>query len=787
MAQHVDVNIRADDGSTALLWAAHWNDLETTDLLLHAGADANAANDFRMTPLSQACVNGSAAFVESLLKAGANPNTAIGTGETPLMTCAKSGNADAVRTLIAHDAAINAKEPMQNQTALMWAAAEHHPAVVKMLIDAHADLQAHTKKGFTALHFAAREGDQESARLLLAAGLNVNIHTQPDAAKTERIAGGDGGNEWSGIRRGSNKGPNAGYTPLLVATVRGQVPLALFLLEQGADPNVGDAGYTPLHWAVTTWESGTANPVYGIEDAMAGIPDRQAKLQLVKALLAHGADPNARMTSAQPSFAGGYTDAVGATPILLASAVDDVEMMRILLAAGADPKMVTATNATTIMAATGLHHLVGESPVTEAQALAAVKFLLDAGVTPKGATTFGENALFGPAYRGWNTLLAQLIDLGVDVNVVSKAGVTPWLAASGQGDRLGGVLYNKEGADLLLKHGADPKLGHPCQAQNKCRELSSRETMMHAARRAKIQTLLTAVFSSLGRARSVSRLPRTRPRLPRAQLVTQYCVSCHNQKLKTANIMLDDADAEHVANSAETWEKVIVKLRSRSMPPPGIRRPDNATYDAVAGWLESELDRAAAVHVNPGRSAGLHRLNRTEYANAVRDLIAVDVDAPAMLPPDEQAFGFDTNADALSMQPALLDRYVSAAAKVARLALGDPSIPAGFERYSAVKGNSNEQTYLWQTERLDEDFPLGSRGGIAARHYFPVDGEYVFKVRLQRTYGGVIRGLNAANQIEIRVDGTRVGQFTVGGGPAGAAAKAESRRDSEEESAAGRG
>ena len=112
---------------------------------------------------------------------------------------------------------------------------------------------------------------------------------------------------------------------------------------------------------------------------------------------------------------------------------------------------------------------IGESAVTEAQALAAVKFLLDLGLDPKGATTFGENALFGPAYRGWNTLLAQLIDLGVDVNAVSKAGVTPWLAAAGQGDRLGGVLYNKEGADLLLKHGADPKLGHPCEAQNKCR------------------------------------------------------------------------------------------------------------------------------------------------------------------------------------------------------------------------------------------------------------------------------------------------------------------------------
>jgi hypothetical protein len=149
----------------------------------------------------------------------------------------------------------------------------------------------------------------------------------------------------------------------------------------------------------------------------------------------------------------------------------------------------------------------------------------------------------------------------------------------------------------------------------------------------------------------------------------------------------------------------------------------------------------------------------------VRDLIGIEIDAPAMLPPDEQAYGFDTNADALLMQPALLSRYLSAAAKISRLAIGDPTIPPAFERYGALKDNSNEQTYLWQTDRLGEDFPLGSRGGIATPHYFPVDGEYVIKLNLQRTNQGIIRGLNVANQIEIRVDGTRVGQFKIGGGP----------------------
>jgi ankyrin repeat protein len=460
VSQHADVNARADDGSTALLWAAHWNDADTADLLVRAGADPNIANDFGMTPLSQACTNGNASLVRLLLNSGANANQRIATGETPLMTCAKTGSVDAVRALLESGADVNAREPAQNQTAIMWAAAERHSEVIKVLIDAHADLKAHSKPGFTALHFAARAGDIESVKLLLAAGMDINTRTQADNNPPRNgvvVALGFPKSVWT-----------SGYTPLLVATVRGRIEMAHFLLDHGADPNILDAGYTPLHWAAANWESFASNPIYGFEDPMSGIPDRQAKLGLVKALIAHGANVNARMTRPQPTFAGGYLDAEGATPFLLASASDDIEMMRILLAAGADPKIPTATNATAIMAAAGLNHFIGESPVTETQALEAVKLLLDLGVDPKGETTFGENALFGPAYRGWNTLLKQLIDLGVNVNAVSKAGVTPYLAASGHGDRLGGVLYNQEGADLLLKHGADPKLGRPCEAQNRC-------------------------------------------------------------------------------------------------------------------------------------------------------------------------------------------------------------------------------------------------------------------------------------------------------------------------------
>ena len=478
-----DVNARSADGSTALLWIAHWNDAATADLLIRAGANANTSNDFGMTPLSRACTNGNAALVDLLLKAGANPNTAIATGETPIMTCAGSGSVDGVRMLIARGANVNAKEPSQNQDALMWAAAERHAEVVRLLIEGGADLQAHTKKGFTALHFAAREGDLETTRALIAAGVSMNVRSTPDqTADAERgnEAPAPTGRSVSGAAAGPGapRGPgyqatiSAGSTPLLVATVRGHVPLALFVLEQGADPNVLDAGFTPLHWASGTWEGGISNPVYGFTDAMSGIPNRKAKLDLVTALLARGANPNSRMTRRPPGFAGlggGYEDAPGATPFLLASAAGDLEMMRLLLSAGADPAQMTDSKTTAVMAASGLNRGIGESPTTEEQALAAVRFLIELGADAKGATTNGENALFGAAYRGWNTLLALLIDKGADVNAVSKAGVTPWLAASGYGDRLGGVLYNKEGADLLLAHGADPKLGKPCQAQNKCR------------------------------------------------------------------------------------------------------------------------------------------------------------------------------------------------------------------------------------------------------------------------------------------------------------------------------
>jgi uncharacterized protein len=471
LKQRADVNVRAHDGSTALLWAAHWNDLDTADLLIRAGADVNVANDLRTTALSLACINANAPLVERLLSAGANPNTPIATGETPLMTCAGTGNADAVRKLIARGADVNAKETSQSQTALMWAAAERHAEVLSVLIANGADLQARTRRGFSALHFAARVGDIESAQLLLAAGTEINIRSQPadpdkPAASTPGTYTGGGGRVGGPSYEAT---VSAGSTPLLVATMRAKVPFALFLLERGADPNASDAGMTPLHWAVGTWESGEANPVFGFTDAMSGIPVRQEKLQLVKALLARGANPNVPITQRLPGFAGGHTDVIGATPFLLASAAADLEMMRLLLAAGADPKVPTKSNMTAIAAATGVNRVQGESNVTEAQAFEVVKFLIELGVDPKPAVTTGENAMFGAAYRGWSSVVQLLADHGTDVNAISKSGTTPWRAASGQGDRLGGVLFNTETAALLVKLGADPTLGKPCMAQTRCR------------------------------------------------------------------------------------------------------------------------------------------------------------------------------------------------------------------------------------------------------------------------------------------------------------------------------
>jgi mono/diheme cytochrome c family protein len=243
------------------------------------------------------------------------------------------------------------------------------------------------------------------------------------------------------------------------------------------------------------------------------------------------------------------------------------------------------------------------------------------------------------------------------------------------------------------------------------------------------------------------------------EVLDRYCVTCHNTRSKTGGLALDSVDLNAVAEHAELWEKVVRKLRSGSMPPPGARRPDAATYDALAGSLEAAIDSAGAAHPNPGRRPAIHRMNRAEYANAIRDLLAVDVDAAALLPPDDSGYGFDNIADVLSVSPMLTERYLAAALKISRVAVGDPTIRPVTETFSVNK-------YLKQEDRVSDDLPFGSRGGLAIRYYFPVDGDYVVKIFFDRTYDGRIRGLGEAHDLEVRLDGAKVGQVTVGGAAA---------------------
>jgi mono/diheme cytochrome c family protein len=247
---------------------------------------------------------------------------------------------------------------------------------------------------------------------------------------------------------------------------------------------------------------------------------------------------------------------------------------------------------------------------------------------------------------------------------------------------------------------------------------------------------------------------------PQATL-EKYCVTCHNQKLKTAGLALDTLDATQPNVSAETWELVIGKLRARSMPPAGRPRPDAATYRAVATALEGGIDRAWAAHPNPGRIAAVHRLNRTEYTNAVRDLLAIDFDARPLLPGDETADGsFDNLADALSISTAHLERYLSVARQVSRLAMGLPPASPRLDTFEIP-------IHVIQEDRQSEQLPFGSRGGMAIPYTFAVDGEYLIKVKLQRQYQDYLKGMGWPQQLDVRVDGKLIKRFTVGGSATG--------------------
>jgi hypothetical protein len=237
-------------------------------------------------------------------------------------------------------------------------------------------------------------------------------------------------------------------------------------------------------------------------------------------------------------------------------------------------------------------------------------------------------------------------------------------------------------------------------------------------------------------------------------LLDRYCVTCHNQRLKTAGLMLDQADTSNIPSNPELWEKAIRRLTAGSMPPAGNPRPDKAETSHWIEELEAPLDRAAEASLSPGRYL-LHRLSRTQYANAIRDLLSLDVDVSSLLPPDDESYGFDNIADVLGVSPALLEQYVNASQRISRLAVGDMRIGPVAQTYRTRPDLSQNQ----QVEGL----PAGTRGGLVARHNFPLDGDYTLKIILARNSVEVPRGLEEPHQIEILVDGDRVFQASVGG------------------------
>jgi hypothetical protein len=266
-------------------------------------------------------------------------------------------------------------------------------------------------------------------------------------------------------------------------------------------------------------------------------------------------------------------------------------------------------------------------------------------------------------------------------------------------------------------------------------------------------TALTAHPSAVAQA-ALSNVDGQQPAAHR-DVLDRYCVTCHNDRLRTAGLSLQGLDVARPGDAPDTWERVVGKLRSGTMPPDGMPRPVPSVAAALVAHLETSLDRAAALAPNPGRPV-LRRLTRTEYRNAIRDLLAVDIDAASLLPADDSRFGFDNVDSVLTLSPLLAERYLAVARRVRRLALGDPTVRPALETYEVSR-------LLLQDDRAGEELPFGTRGGIAVRHHFPADGEYVFTVRLQRNSREFIRGLQAAHDLDVRIDGRHIQRFTVGG------------------------
>ena len=469
----LDVNAARADGATALLWAAHWDDGAAVELLLGAGADVNAADDHGVTPLARACENASTSMVERLLAAGANPNAAQVNGLTPLMTAARTGSLEVVEALLARGADVDAATAATHETALMWAVAGRHRDVVRALVARGANVHPQPRQAFSPLIAAARNGDVETARVLLAAGARVDD-------------------------RGSD-----GAHPLAYAVIVGQSAFAHFLLEQGADANGAVDGVTALHAAagpVATWLKAW-NRKHG---ARAGRLALDERLPLVNALLARGADPNARMTAsdvteqgfvrngAYDTFATGTGDVAGATPLWVAAYATNPgagrmrngrrthsstgDVLRSLLAAGARPDITSNDGTTPLMAAGGCgraaHWTNTPRAFRQPMAEEAFHILIAAGVDVNATNEGDFTALHCAAFSGLNELVQLLVEHGADIDARDWRGRTAYRLAEGAKQSF---HYQEwpEVAALLAERGADTRLGIPGTIHERLRGLAA--------------------------------------------------------------------------------------------------------------------------------------------------------------------------------------------------------------------------------------------------------------------------------------------------------------------------
>ena len=474
LAGGADVNARRPDGATALMWAAHWDDLALAARLLEAGADPDAGDDHGVTPLERAAENASLAMVELLLDGGADAGAARTSGLTPLMTAARTGDAAIVEALLDRGADVNAVTAETRSTALMWALAAPHHDVARLLLARGADPTRETSAGFTTLMFAARNGDVAMGRALVEAGVDVNA------------PGSDGTHA------------------LPFAIIAGQAGFARFLLDEGADPNHRAGGVAALHAAaggVGTW----LGDWYRRHGRVGGRLGAGERLELVDALLAAGADPNARITSwamlmsyigyprkgAFEPFAPGTGDLQGATPLWVAAfdlngapsqvfsvipsfTGSSTDILTRLIEAGADLTLTTVDGTTPLMAAAGL----GRATYTPRQprgvrsptAEAAVRLLVEAGADVNATNEADFTALHGATFRGLNEVIEYLVAVGADIDARDFRGRTPYRMAEGAKQSFQFQSW-PETAELLARLGADTDLGIPGTVQERLRDV----------------------------------------------------------------------------------------------------------------------------------------------------------------------------------------------------------------------------------------------------------------------------------------------------------------------------